>query len=72
MNPIHIIIRYVLANTDAAAILMNFASPLTILLFGMEFKISISAGVKTLPLLFYTFFSNKGLFPSTMIYSGWG
>jgi hypothetical protein len=60
MNLIHIIILICLANTDAAAILMNFASPLTILLFGMEVKISISAGVKTLPLLFfYTLFSNK-------------
>jgi hypothetical protein len=37
MNLIHII-PICLANTDAAAILMNFASPLTILLFGMDSK----------------------------------
>jgi hypothetical protein len=61
MNPIHISSRYVLANTDAAAILMNFASPFTILL-GMEVKMSISAGVRLYHYYFYPFFLNKGCF----------
>jgi hypothetical protein len=61
MNPIHIIIRYVLANTDAAAILMNFAS-LTILLFGMEVKMSISAGKDSTTTVFLYPFRIKGYF----------
>jgi hypothetical protein len=59
-----------LANTEAAAILMNFESPFIILAFG-EFKISISAAVKIRPpRFFYATFCYKGLFPSTIIETG--
>jgi hypothetical protein len=53
------------------AILMNFASPDNTTIRN-GFKISISAGVKTLPLLFFIpLFRIKGYFHH-MIYSGWG
>jgi hypothetical protein len=62
-----------LANTEAAAILINFESPFIILAFGIEFKISISAAVKIRPpRFFYATFCYKGLFPSTMIETGLG
>jgi hypothetical protein len=49
MNCIHVFITIGLANTEAAAILINFESPFIILAFGIEFKISISVAVKILP-----------------------
>jgi hypothetical protein len=45
MNAIHIFVAIGFAKTDAAAILMNFASPCTILVLGIELRISISAVV---------------------------
>jgi hypothetical protein len=57
--------RYVLANTDAAA-LMNFASPFTILPWYGSQNVYF-CWVKLYHYLFIPFFSNK-VFPSTMIY----
>ena len=52
---------------------MNLESPFTILLLGIVVKISISASVKILPLLLrIPFFLMKGVFPSTIMYSGNG